>query len=150
MDEVIVWIIIIGFYAPLHYLVPVLVLFITGQESEQTRRRLIRNSLVDSTLSMVAAFAIVITLTYSGQMLVAMLILLLSMGAPFVRIWLHRREITAEPNASRCQAGSSPPSDRIASQRCRTKPAPRPGRRDRVPGTATTVPSRQTRPPGPV
>ena len=100
MDDVIVWIIIIGFYAPLHYLVPVLVLFITGQEPEPTRRRLIRNSLIDSTLSMVVAFAIVITLAYSGRMLIAMLILLLSMGFPFVPIWLHRREIVDAPGSA--------------------------------------------------
>ena len=99
MDEVIVWLIIIGFYAPLHYLVPVLVLFITGQESEQTRRRLIRNSLIDSTASMIVAFAVVITLAYRGQMLRAMTILLLSMGFPFVRIWLHRREIVDQPGS---------------------------------------------------
>jgi hypothetical protein len=94
MDEIVIWIIIAGFYAPLHYLLPVLVLFITGQESEATRRRLIRNSLIDSTLSMVVAFAIVITLARQGLMLPAMLVLLLSMPAPFVRIWRHRREIS--------------------------------------------------------
>ena len=100
MDEVVVWIIIIGFYAPLHYLVPVLVLFITGQETEQTRRRLIRNALIDSTLSMVAAFVIVITLASSGRMLMAMLILMLSMGLPFIRIWMHRREIVDGPSSA--------------------------------------------------
>ncbi len=93
MDDVVVWIIIAGFYAPLHYLLPVLVLFITGRETEDTRKRLIRNSLVDSTLSMVIAFGIVITLTTQGQMSIAMAILLLSMGYPFIRIWQHRREI---------------------------------------------------------
>jgi hypothetical protein len=93
MDEFIIWAIIIGFYAPLHYLLPVLVLFVTGQESEQTRRRLIRNSLIDSTLSLVIAFAIVITLVALGHLFVAMVILLLSMSAPFFRIWRHRREI---------------------------------------------------------
>jgi hypothetical protein len=34
VDDWIVWLIIIGFYAPLHYLMPALVLFITGNESE--------------------------------------------------------------------------------------------------------------------
>ena len=99
MDEVIVWLIIVGFYAPLHFLVPVLVLFITGQESEKTRRRLIRNSLVDSSLSMIVAFIIVITLAYDGKMSIAMLILLLSMGFPFLRIWLHRGEIVDQPES---------------------------------------------------
>jgi hypothetical protein len=95
MDDIIIWIIIAGFYAPLHYLLPVLVLFITGQESDATRRRLIRNSLIDSTISMVLAFTIVITLATQGLMLPAMLVLLISMPAPFVRIWRHRKEISA-------------------------------------------------------
>lgn len=100
MDDVIVWLIIVGFYAPLHFLMPVLVLFITGQESEKTRRRLIRNSLIDSSLSMVVAFAVVITLAYRGEMSVAMLVLLLSMGFPFLRIWRHRREIVDHPGST--------------------------------------------------
>lgn len=94
MDDIVVWIIIAGFYAPLHYLLPVLVLFITGRESEASRRRMIRRALLDSTLSMIAAFAVVIYLVSRGQMSLAMLILLTSMGFPFIRIWQHRREIS--------------------------------------------------------
>jgi len=94
MDDIIVWIIIIGFYAPLHYLLPVMVLFITGGEPEDVRKQLIRRALIDSTLSMVLAFAVVILMVNLGQMSLAMLILLVSMLYPFVRIWLHRREIT--------------------------------------------------------
>jgi hypothetical protein len=94
MDDIVVWIIIIGFYAPLHYLVPTLVLFITGGESDQTRRRLIRHALIDSTLSMVIAFAVVIVLVQRDRIPLAMLILLLSMLYPFVGIWRHRREIS--------------------------------------------------------
>lgn len=97
MTDLTAWIIIAAFYAPLHFLVPVLVLFITGHEDETTRRRLIRNALIDAAVSMAVAFAIVITLVQRGQMLPAMLILLLSMGYPFVRIWRHRREISASP-----------------------------------------------------
>jgi hypothetical protein len=93
MDDIIVWIIIAAFYAPLHFLLPVLVLFITGSESEPVRRRLIRGALVDSTVSMALAFLIVILLVQQGWMTAAMLILLLSMSAPFLRIWRHRREI---------------------------------------------------------
>jgi len=96
MDDLIVWIIIIAFYAPLHYLLPVLILFITGRESETVRRRLIRNALIDSTVSMLLAFVIVIALVQQGWLSLAMLILLLSMFAPFVRIILHRREISGE------------------------------------------------------
>jgi hypothetical protein len=95
MDEIIVWIIIAGFYAPLHYLLPVLILFITGNEPETLRRTMIRRALVDSTVSMVLAFTLVILLVNQGWMSLAMLILLLSMAFPFVRIWRHRREIIA-------------------------------------------------------
>lgn len=94
MDDIVVWLIIAGFYAPLHYLLPALILFITGREDEATRRGLIRRALFDSTLSMLLAFGIVIGLVYVGQMSLGMFILLASMFYPFVRIWLHRREIT--------------------------------------------------------
>ena len=95
MNDIVVWIIIAAFYAPLHYLAPVLFLFITGQEDETTRRRLIRNAIIDSTWSMLVAFAVVITLVKSGFLFLAMVALLISMGFPFVRIWRHRKEIRA-------------------------------------------------------
>jgi hypothetical protein len=93
MNDVIVWVIIAAFYAPLHYLLPVLFLFITGREDDDTRGRLIRSALVDSTVSMVVAFAVVIWLATAGHLFPAMVILLMSMGFPFIRIWRHRREI---------------------------------------------------------
>ena len=93
MDEVIVWIIIAAFCAPLHYSAPVLFLFVTGREDERTRRRLIRNALVDSSLSMLAAFALAIAMARTGLLFPAMVLLLVSMGFPFLRIWRHRREI---------------------------------------------------------
>jgi len=96
MDNLIVWLIIVAFYAPLHYLLPVLVLFITGSEPDEIRRDLIRRALRDSTLSMIGAFTIVIYLVERGVMSVAMLILLVSMLYPFIGIWRHRREITVE------------------------------------------------------
>ena len=98
MDILVVWLIIMAFYAPLHYLLPVMVLFITGRESEAVRRSLIRRALLDSSLSMVGAFTIVIYLAEQGKISAAMLILLLSMGYPFIGIWRHRREITTSPS----------------------------------------------------
>ena len=96
MDNLVVWLIIIAFYAPLHYLLPVLVLFITVRESETVRKGLIRRALIDSTRSMTGAFAIAIYLVEQVMMSVAMLILLVSMLYPFIEIWRHRCEITAE------------------------------------------------------
>jgi spore maturation protein SpmB len=92
MDNLVTWLIIIAFYAPLHYLLPVLVLFIIGAESEELRKRLIRHALIDSTLSMAGAFGIAIHLAEQEKMSAAMLILLISMAYPFIGIWRHRRE----------------------------------------------------------
>lgn len=97
MDDIVVWIIIAAFYAPLHYVLPVLVLFITGQAPEATRRRLIRRALIDSTLSMAIAFCVVIALVNQGGIFVAMLILSISMFYPFVGIWRQRRDIQTDP-----------------------------------------------------
>jgi hypothetical protein len=94
MNDVTVWIIVIAFYAPLHYLLPVLFLFITGQETEDVRRHLIKSALVDATLSMIGAFAAAIVLVKFGWIGPAMLVLLVSMALPFVRILGHRREIS--------------------------------------------------------
>lgn len=99
MDDFIVWIIIIAFYAPLHYLLPVLILFITGKEPESRRKSLIRGAVVDSTVSMVIAFGVVIALVTSGWISVAMLVLLVSMFYPFLRILRHRKEITGPPQS---------------------------------------------------
>ena len=96
MDDVIIWIIIAGFYAPLHYLLPVLLLVITGRESEAVRKRLIRSALIDSTWSMLLAFILVITLVQFGQLTPAMAVLLISMSVPFVRILLSRRAIQGQ------------------------------------------------------
>ncbi len=94
MDDPVAWIIIIAFYAPLHFLLPVLVLFITGNEADGLRRELIRHALIDASVSMAAAFVLVIYLAQQGDLSTAMSILLLSMAFPFIRIWRHRREIT--------------------------------------------------------
>lgn len=93
MQDAIVWLIIAAFYAPLHYLLPVLVLFITGNESADVRKRLVRSALIDATLSMAVAFAVAIYLAGRQQISTAMLVLLLAMGFPFVRLWRHRREM---------------------------------------------------------
>lgn len=91
MDDPIIWIIIIAFYAPLHFMLPVLFLFIVGDESEAVRRQLIRCALIDAALSMVVAFAIAIMLVNYSQMALAMVVLMLFMLAPFIRILMNRR-----------------------------------------------------------
>lgn len=94
MNDLTVWIIVITFYAPLHYGLPVLFLFITGEEPEAVRTRLIRSAVIDATLSLVVTFVVAILLVRSGWIGLAMLVLLVSLLSPFVRILRHRREIS--------------------------------------------------------
>ena len=90
MDDALVWIIIALFYAPLHYLLPLLVVAMTGTEGGQARRRRLIATAIDCTLSMAIAFTVVIWLA-GGHLQTAMIVMLLSMAAPYLRIGLHRR-----------------------------------------------------------
>ena len=67
MDDPVIWIIIIAFYAPLHFMLPVLFLFIVGGETEAVRKQLIRRALIDAALSMVVAFLLAIMLVNYSQ-----------------------------------------------------------------------------------
>jgi len=96
MNDLTVWIIVIAFYAPLHYGLPVLFLFITGEEPETVRKRLIRSAVIDATISLVAAFTVAILLVQLGWIGLAMLVLFVSMLSPFVRILRHRKEISGK------------------------------------------------------
>jgi uncharacterized membrane protein YesL len=91
VNDPVIWIIIIAFYAPLHFMLPVLFLFIVGHESETMRQRLIRIALIDAALSMGVAFALAIVLVNYEQIAFAMVILVLFMAVPFIRIVRNRR-----------------------------------------------------------
>lgn len=93
MDDTIIWIIIIAFYAPLHFMLPVLFLFIVGDETEAVRKQLIQRALIDAAMSMVVAFALAILLVNNSQIGLAMVLLILFMLAPFIRILRNRRVI---------------------------------------------------------
>jgi hypothetical protein len=93
MDDPVIWIIIIAFYAPLHFMLPVLFLFIVGGETETVRKQLIRRALIDAALSMVVAFSIAVLLVNNNQIGFAMVVLILFMLAPFIRIIKNRRVI---------------------------------------------------------
>ncbi len=90
MDTTIVWLIIALFYAPLHYLLPLLVVVMTGREEGEARKRRLVATAIDCSLSMVIAFAVVIWLA-ADRLQLAMVVLLLSMATPYLRIWLHHR-----------------------------------------------------------
>ena len=91
MNDPIIWIIIIAFYAPLHFMLPVLLLFIVGNESETVRKQLIRKALIDAALSMVVAFIIAIMFVNYDQIALAMVALIIFMLIPFIRILKNRR-----------------------------------------------------------
>ena len=91
MDDPIVWIIIIAFYAPLHFMLPLLFLFIVGHESETARKQLMRNALIDAALSMVVAFVLAGILVNYEHIALAMVSLILAMLVPFIRIIRNRR-----------------------------------------------------------
>ena len=83
MDNTIVWIIIIAFYAPLHYMPPVLlVLFKTPEEKRKTE---LTGALIDCSISMVLAFVLVY-LVGLENMLLAMMILLVALFLPYIRV----------------------------------------------------------------
>jgi uncharacterized membrane protein YesL len=91
VNDPVIWIIIIAFYAPLHFMLPLLFLFIVGHESETVRKQLIRRALIDAALSMVVAFAVAIMLVSYEQIALAMVNLMLFMLVPFIRIIRNRR-----------------------------------------------------------
>ena len=91
MDDPVIWIIIIAFYAPLHFMLPVLFLFIVGDESETVRKRMIRSALIDAALSMAIAFVLAFILVNYDQVALAMVTLMLFMLVPFMRIIRNRR-----------------------------------------------------------
>ncbi len=95
MNEWIVWIIIAAFYAPLHFMLPVLFLFVTGEEAAAARRALVRQAVHDAALSMGAAIALAAWLTRQERIVPAMVILMLSMAFPFVGILRRRRLATS-------------------------------------------------------
>jgi hypothetical protein len=83
MDNTIVWIIIIGFYAPLHYLPPILlILFNTPEEDKKAG---LKGAVTDCTVSMILAFALVY-LVGLDNMLLAMTILLIALFLPYIRV----------------------------------------------------------------
>jgi hypothetical protein len=89
MDSFITWIVIALFYIPVHYLLPVLVVLM--RSSDRQRRRAVRDTVIDCSLSMLLSFAVVIWLVSQERIGLAMAILLLSMSLPYIRILARGR-----------------------------------------------------------
>jgi hypothetical protein len=90
MTDTIAWIIAITFYAPFHYLGPLLVSFLIGSETPPYRRRMIITILIDCTLSMLIAFVAAYWL-FKSNLQLAMLILFGSMCIPYLHIAVMRK-----------------------------------------------------------
>ena len=83
MDNTIVWIIIAGFYAPLHFIPPILlVMFKTTPEN---RNFCLKRSIIDCSFSMLVAFGLVFYLG-ADKILLAMSILLVALLVPYIRV----------------------------------------------------------------
>lgn len=94
MTDTIVWFIALSFYAPFHYLGPMLVGFLTGKEAPEQRKRLIKAIAIDCTISMFVAFTIAFWI-FQTNLQLAMLILLISMVVPYLHIAIVRKFKTA-------------------------------------------------------
>lgn len=97
MENLIVWLIIALFYAPLHYLLPLLIVIFRYSDAPALRRKRLITTAIDCSLSMAIAFVLAIYLA-GEQMLGAMLLLLCAMFTPYLRLFLPARD----------QAGGAP------------------------------------------
>jgi len=88
MNDPVAWAIIALFYAPLHYLLPLLIVFFRNADDPALRRRRLKASAIDCTLSMAIAFALVLFVV-ERAMLPAMTILLLSLLFPYLRLLMR-------------------------------------------------------------
>jgi threonine/homoserine/homoserine lactone efflux protein len=90
VSDITVWIIALGFFAPIHYLGPGLVVLLSGEESTRQRRQLLRTIAIDCTLSMLIAFGLAIALFQRAPRLAALVFLGAAL-APYLHLWLKRR-----------------------------------------------------------
>ncbi len=89
MENWTLWLIIALFFAPLHYLLPLLFIFLRQSNAELRRQQLISTA-IDCSLSMALAFALGIWLAET-QLFLAMGILMVAMPLPYLRIvWIGR------------------------------------------------------------
>lgn len=91
MEQALVWLIIAVFYAPLHFGGPVGVVILIEREA-LVRRRMIRNMLLDCSLSMLTAFVLAIWLA-KDNLGIAMAIVFFSMLVPYLLLYVHHRQM---------------------------------------------------------
>lgn len=94
MNDPTAWLIALAFFAPLHYLGPLLTGLLTGDEDAATRKRLLTRLAIDCTLTMGLAFVIAM-LTFATRPGIAIGILIAAMFTPYAHLWVHRRRQAA-------------------------------------------------------
>lgn len=92
MDSFIVWLIIALFFAPLHYLIPILVVVLNLKHPDE-KSHAVKTTIIDCTISMLIGFG-AIFLFFMDDLEIAILILLLAFISPYIWIFLIRREIS--------------------------------------------------------
>ena len=97
-----IWLIALAFFIPMHYLGPVAVLFLTGNESPELRRRRLRALMIDCTLTIVIAFPFAAWL-FEHSPLYAGLLFLGMKALPYLHLLRLRQRpagVTALPNGN--------------------------------------------------
>ena len=89
LSDTAIWLIALGFFIPLHYLGPLAVLFLSGTETPELRRRRLRALLVDCTLTIVLAFPVAVFL-FGKAPLYAGLLFLIIMSWPYLHLAVVR------------------------------------------------------------
>lgn len=90
MNDLTAWLIALAFYAPIHFLGPVLVALLTGPETPERRRALLNGIFIDCGVSMLIAFALAIPL-FEHRPGYAAAVLLAAMTAPYFHLWIRVR-----------------------------------------------------------
>jgi hypothetical protein len=90
MLDPLTWLLFALLYAPLHYMMPLLMAWLTGAETGSEQRDLLRAVAVDCTLSMVLGFSAALWLVGQAPQS-AMAVLLAAVLAPYTHLWLYRR-----------------------------------------------------------
>lgn len=89
MNDIGAWLIGLAFYAPIHFLGPLLVLLLTGPADGAARSARLRATLIECTLTMVVAFALAVPLFRSHPGWAAA-ILGVAMFVPYTHLYFAR------------------------------------------------------------
>jgi len=90
MNDIDVWLIGALFYAPIHYLGPLLVIVLNASADDPLFAARIKLTVVECTLTMVAAFGLA-ALLFRNHPGVTTLVLASAMAVPYLHLWVARQ-----------------------------------------------------------